>query len=351
MKFDIARQPLIPAFLTLAALAAAAMCDADVTAAGTAAAKAVGNGFVAVGSATATAVATAATDGLATALPGELLARFQSACPVWSRIIAALLILVTGIYAGRMTIRYNLYSVTTCLTVPLYGIIACGVAVGGDYLTAFTASALFMLSIKDFGRSLCNGYSFDTLFRASLYLGLLTLVSAAALPLLLLLPLALLLFRRTLREAVAALAGLLLPAFAYCYINWAVGGTFFAPLTALSHAFLTGAPLTVLAALPPFKLVLLGGIVLLVLLSLLFFLSDVYAAGTKSRFILIYNICAFALTILLLGSPAASPGSIALAAVPSAVLIPVLFVRINRYIALLLYLLLLAAAFSGTILQ
>ena len=65
---------------------------------------------------------------------------------------------------------------------------------------------------------------------AALYLGLLPLVAPAALPLLLLLPLAVQLFRRTLRELTVALAGVLLPLFVLCYINWGVGGDFAAPL-------------------------------------------------------------------------------------------------------------------------
>ena len=204
MKFDIARQPLVPAFLTLAALAGVAMWNAGGTAADTAAlaghaAETVGTGRNAAGA-------------LAVSSPGELLAQCQEAHPVWARWIAGLLIIFTGMCAGRMTIRYNLYSVGTCLAIPLFGAIVCGLAVGDDYLPVFTASALLALSIKNFARSFCNGYGFDAIFRASLYIGLLPLVATAAAPLLVLLPLAVMLFRRTLREVAVAVAGLLLPA-------------------------------------------------------------------------------------------------------------------------------------------
>ena len=139
MKFDIARQPLVPAFLTLAALAVVAMWNAGGTAADTAAlaghaSETVGTGRNAAGA-------------LAVSSPGELLAQFQEAHPVWARWIAGLLMLFTGMSVGRLTVRYNLYSVGTCLAIPLYGAIACGLAVGGDYLTAFAASALLALAI------------------------------------------------------------------------------------------------------------------------------------------------------------------------------------------------------------
>ena len=334
MKFDIARQPLVPAFLTLAALAVAAMWGAA------------GHGFD-----PAQLNGTAAIQPEAATSPETLLLQFQTAHPVWARWIAGVLILFTGMCAGRMTIRYNLYSVGTCLAIPLYGAIVCGLAVGDDFLPAFTASALLALSAKNFARSFCNGYGFDAIFRASLYLGLLPFVSTAALPLLLILPLAVLLFRRTLREVAVAAAGLLLPAFTICYINWGAGGEFTAPLTALGNAFIAGKPLMLFTAIPFRNLILLGGILVLDLLAVLFFLSDIYAVGTKSRTILIYIISVLVLAAAVLCSPAATPGTVALAAVPSAVLLPFMFVRIHRNIALLLYLLLLASAVISTILQ
>ena len=334
MKFDIARQPLVPAFLTLAALAYAAMRGAAEYGLD----PALLNGAAAIHPATAVS-------------PEAALLQFQASHPVWARWIAGLLILFTGMCAGRMTIRYNLYSVGTCLAIPLYGAIVCGLAVGSDYLPAFTAAALLALSVKNFARSFCNGYGFDAIFRASLYLGLLPFVSTAALPLLLILPPAVLLFRRTLREAVVAVAGVLLPAFTICYINWGAGGGFLAPVAELGSAFVAGMPLSLFLSTPVQSLVLLGAVFILDLMALLFFLSDIHALGTKPRLIFIFNISVLLLTAAVLCGPAAMPGTVALAAVPSAVLLPFMFVRIHRAIALPLYLLLLAAAVISTVLQ
>ena len=220
MKFDIARQPLVPAFLTLAALAVVAMWSAGGPAVSMAVQAGHAAGTVDIGR--------NAAGALAVSSPGELLAQFQAAHPVWARWIAGLLMLFTGMSVGRLTVRYNLYSVGTCLAIPLYGAIACGLAVGGDCLTTFAASALLALATKNFCRSYCNGFGFDAIFRASLYIGLLPLVATAAAPLLILLPLAVMLFRRTLREVAVAVAGLLLPALTLCYVNWAAGGEFLA---------------------------------------------------------------------------------------------------------------------------
>ena len=244
----------------------------------------------------------------------------------------------------RIAIRYNLYGVSTCLPIPLYAVVACGIVSGGNYLTAFAASMLLALAAKNYCRSYCNGYGFDAIFRASLYLGLLPLVYAPATPLVLILPLAILLFRRTFREVVVAAAGLILPVLTACYVSWGAGEEFTAPVTALADAVVSGVPLWIFTALPLPSLVMLCIIAALALTALFFFLSDIYAAGTKPRFILIFNIGILAMTLALLCTPSVTPEAFTLTAVPAALLFPVLFVRIDRRIALPVYLILLAAS-------
>ena len=94
-------------------------------------------------------------------LLGGALTRFQAAYPVWARLAAGFMILFTGMCTGRIAIRYNLYGVSTCLPIPLYAVVACGIFSGGNYLTAFAASMLLALAAKNYCRSYCNGYGFD----------------------------------------------------------------------------------------------------------------------------------------------------------------------------------------------
>ena len=319
MKIDIARQPLVPAFVTLFALAVTAMWGGA------------GNGVSA---------------GAPETMPllGGALTRFQAAYPVWARLAAGFMILFTGMCTGRIAIRYNLYGVSTCLPIPLYAVVACGIFSGGNYLTAFAASMLLALAAKNYCRSYCNGYGFDAIFRASLYLGLLPLVYAPATPLVLILPLAILLFKRTFREAVVAAAGLILPLLTACYVSWSMGDEFTAPVMTLADALVSGVPLWIFKGLPLPSLVMLCVIAALALTALLFFLSDIYAAGTKPRFILIFNTGILAMTLALLCTPSVTPEAFTLTAVPAALLFPVFFVRIDRRIALPVYLILLAAS-------
>ena len=173
---------------------------------------------------------------------------------------------------------------------------------------------------------------------------MLPLVYAPATPLVLILPLAILLFRRTFREVVVAAAGLILPVLTACYVSWGAGEEFTAPVTALADAVVSGVPLWIFTALPLPSLVMLCIIAALALTALFFFLSDIYAAGTKPRFILIFNIGILVMTLALLCTPSVTPEAFTLTAVPAALLFPVLFVRIDRRIALPVYLILLAAS-------
>ena len=217
--------------------------------------------------------------------------------------------------------------------------------------TAALAAALLTLAFRNYCRAFCNGFGFDAIFRASLYLGLLPLVNLASLPMLLVLPLAIVLFRRTLREATVAVAGLLLPGLLVAYLNWGAGGEFLAPIVTTAKAFAEGRMLALFSTLTLQQLAVLGGMLVLDLLSVLFFLSDIYAVGTKARLILIFNISILILSAATLCGPAADRGSLAMLAVPSAILLPFMMVRTHPSVSLLFYLLLLLSATLGVFLQ
>ena len=65
--------------------------------------------------------------------------------------------------------------------------------------------------------------------------------------------------------------------------------------------------------------------------------------GTRSRAIFIFFTCLLLLNIPAACNPAANPAITQLTAIPSAVLLPFLFVRIHRTLSLTVYILLLTA--------
>lgn len=326
--FNAARQPLVPAFLTLVVLVVVALCCAA--------------GY--------TVPATEnATEGLVIPYPGDLIGRMQHSWPLLSRFVAALLLIAAGLRTGRMAMRYNLYTVSSCLPLPLLGIVACCGVLSEEYLAGSAAALVMAQAMRNFGRSFRNGYSFDAIFGAAFNLGLLLLITAGAAPMVLLLPVAIILFRRNRREAIVGVIGVLLAPATLCYMNWGLGGDFTAPVADIVHRTGDGGLLALCRSVSPLQLALPAIVALLAIGSMLIFLTDRYSTGTKSRFVLIFCGYALAIGLMSLALPAARIADTMLMALPAALLIPILFVRLNRTITLLLYIALIAASVVGAV--
>lgn len=330
MKLQFARQPFVPAFLTLLVVCATALWG--VAPAESAAGGAAVHASEQIGA------------GMAFALPHEMLLRFQEGWPGLARWFALFAALFTGIAVGRISVRPNLYGVNTCLSIPLFGLLACCLAGRGISLAVFCATLLLAFTVKHFCAAFRNGYSFDRLFRASFCLGLLVLIQPAALAMLLLLPFGVLLFQRTQRETVVALAGLSLAPLLLCYGNWLFGGTFVAPLVAVWNDFLAGEFCALFRSGMTPWLGVAGGFLWLNLCGIGSIWANFYSVGARARYLLVYNIGVLVLCIGSLCAPAVSAADAAWMAVPSAVLLPFFFVRIHTTFSTLLYLAILAVA-------
>lgn len=292
MNFDIARQPIIPAFVTLLLVAGVA-----------------------------NVAPTAAPEAVAplSQLDGWLL-DFEQSAPVWSRVMSFVLLLWTGLLMGRITVRYGLYATNSCVAIPLFGIAAaCAWPAAG--LVGAVTLLLLALSTHNFCRSFRNGYAFDNIFRAGLYLGLVPLVYLPAAPLMLLLPAAVVLLKRTLRELTVTLAGMLLPLLTACYLNWATGAPFDAPLQQAVELFTHNDGMH-LWNLPWPALLLPGALLLLDIASLAAYLNSVYSVGFKARGILALAGCMLLLTVAVALLPCATSVALLLCALPTALLAP-----------------------------
>ncbi len=330
MSLNIARQPLVSAFLILSALTAVAMWR--------------------LGVAEPTAsVAPAALS--ANVLPDSFLLNFQCDYPIWGRFIGGFMLLCAGVIVGRMTVRYNLYSTGTCLAISLVGIMAVGYLRMATLLPDLLVLLLLALSCKNYCRGFSSSYGFDGLFRGSFFLGLIPFFEVAAAPLLLLLLLVVIVYRRTFRELGVALAGLLLPTFVVCYLNWAFGGKFSAPVVALVESVDVSRFFDFFWLQPVPVLVLTGCIAFVGVAGILFFLTNMYAVGNKPRHILILHACLLLLCMAQLSMPNASEGTALLMVVPAAVLLPTMVVRLHRLFATGFYLLLIAGSLCLLFLQ
>lgn len=285
------------------------------------------------------------------ALPAALLDGFTARHPFWGKTLAVLLILFMGVTVGRIALRYNLYTVNSALPVPLSFMLLLMVGSRGLDTAALGGMTCFAFALKNFCRSFRSGYTFDANFRAGLYLGLMLLIHPTALPLLVLFPAALFLFNRTLREALVASCGLVFTPLLLCYANWAAHGDFTAPLWLLWHDFMTGEPGEFLMRfiLPDSPLQI--AVAVLVLAAILMLRGNLYAVGTKPRYILLYSTCATIVALLLCLSPSADAPTAAYVALPASLLITGFLIRMPRTASTILCTALLAAAVVRIFLQ
>ena len=326
MRFDLARQPLIPAFLSLVILLSFALCN-------TADGVVVPNLYGGI-----------APEKLPIASFGGWLEQFRAAHGGWAHTLAALLLLTSAMTIGRMTARFKLYGISTFIAMPLFMLSMMGVMHHTGWFSATVATTLMTLAVKNFCYSFRNGFSFDATFRGGLYLALTLLVMPKAAPLLMMLPIALVLFRRATRENLVAICGLLLPPLTWAYLNWAFGGSFSAPFRLFWNIMIEGDWFLGVLHWSLTEQIFGGALLLLNLFAVALFLANSYTLSTRSRHTLLF---ASYMLLLVVGTallPDADSSVLALMAVPSALLLPVLFIRIRRTLTQLLYPLLVVAA-------
>ncbi|MBR5465287.1 MAG: hypothetical protein IKU77_05795 [Alistipes sp.] len=319
MRFDLVRQPLVPAFLSLVIFMVLAMTH-------TASSIILSDTYYNL-----------APESLPIASLQTYVSNFATTFNGWAHIIGGFLVLFSALTIGRMTARFKLYGINTFIAMPLYALALAGMMQSPYWFVGLVASTLLTLVVKNYCYGFRNGFSFDNMFRAAMYLALLTMLYPKAAPLLLTLPMAVILFRRATRESLVALCGLLLPPLTLCYINWGAGGSFHAPMVLLYQQFIDGSWLSVLtqASLP--TMIFIGTLIALNLAAYLLFRVNSYILSTRSRNTLLFASYLMLLCISLMLMPDAESTIIGLFAVPSALLLPVFFLRVRRSLAQILY--------------
>ncbi len=284
-------------------------------------------------------------------MPATLIRNFAAHHPFWGKMLAIFVILFMGVTIGRVALRHNLYTVNSALPIPLSFMLILLIGSRGLMPSALVGMLFFALAVKNFARCFRSGYTFDANFRAGLYSGLMILVHPASIPLVVLFPIALFIFNRTLREAVVASAGLLFPALVCSYLNWGMRGDFTAPLWQMWRQFSTGAIGGFLTrfTLPDTPIQI--AITVLTLLSIALVLNLLYTIGTKPRYILLYAICATFIGLMLCLSPSADAPTTAFVAIPASLLITGFLVRIPRLGSTILVVVLFVATVIRILLQ
>lgn len=268
---------------------------------------------------------------------GALLGGWQTMYPVATLCAACAVWFAAGWTIGLVVKVRELYFIRTTITIPIYGFAACGLLFAHDYLAASAASLLFAVAMRSYIDSYRDGYGFSPIFFGSLCLGLLPLIYAPAVALLALMPLAVIIFKRSAREAIVAVAGMLLAPLAVSYICWGAGGDFATPVMQSIEALTAVSGYRFFGAVTAGEAVLACTLLALVLGAAFISSANVYSMNTRARFITLYNLCAFAVALATLAMPSSTATAFGLIAVPTAMAVPVMLVQIREQAAAAIY--------------
>ena len=143
-----------------------------------------------------------------------------------SLVLAMFVSLCCGIVEGKMLPRSGLSKGYSTLPIPLYGVLACGIFVAPDTLATAAASLCFAVALYLLLRSLHNAGEKDSVFFASVLLGVMVLLSPPCAVLCATIPIAIFVLALSLRQTILMIVGYLLPLFGASYVVWYKGGDF-----------------------------------------------------------------------------------------------------------------------------
>lgn len=146
---------------------------------------------------------------------------------VWLAIVAILLYFGNALLQGKSLQRTGLCSGKCALPMPIYGLLACGVFVAPDMMASSMASICFAFALYQLLRSLHNVEEKDSVFLASMLLGVTTLFYPPCIVLFATIPFAVFTLALSLRQVLLMLIGYVLPLFAASYVTWYRGGGLF----------------------------------------------------------------------------------------------------------------------------
>ncbi len=187
-----------------------------------------------------------------------------------ARMLAAILALAAdAVLLSALMTRYSVAASRTYLPIALLAVFAFGAAPADIPVQASLCSVLLLLSADRAIRGFTRTYSFEATFRSAFLLGWLPVLYAPAAVFAVMMPVTLLLYRRTLREAVVAAAALALPLL-LCSTGWWFAGyrwDYFPGTFAQALRFSFTQPLDVLQSCPPAHLAFIIAAALLTAVS------------------------------------------------------------------------------------
>ena len=157
---------------------------------------------------------------------GIEVAEWAFRCRTISVVISAAVLGLTTILVGRLFMRTGLSKSFCTLPIPLFGLLAWGIATPPHLLSSSVATLLFVLALLLLCRSINVADERNSVFVAAVLLGAMPLLHPVYIALVVVLPLVILLFTLNARQIFIMAMGYLLPLFLASYVVWYSGGEF-----------------------------------------------------------------------------------------------------------------------------
>ena len=257
--------------------------------------------------------------------------------------VVTLILMVNAFMLTRIMVIYKANFGRSFLCAAIYIMAAVGIMAPYGSVTASLASLLLVISTDQAVSAFRRNYRFEAVFKSSFALGFIPLLYSPAIALWLIIPVILALYQRTVREIVAAAAGLLLPLFVCSAGWWAAGYSW----TYLVESFTAGlSP----ALNPGFRfgtdgsympLLLAGLYVVITIASVIILIINYNKYPNRVRKVYVHMtallLCCVPMYFIFPANPAIL---ISLSAIPGSVIATHFFIKINRWIGMGVYLIL-----------
>lgn len=270
---------------------------------------------------------------------GAILQNLQGSLPTLSAFIWAAVLFFASMGAGRYGTQYSLYPAYTLMAIPIVAITAAAIMVSGEMLLSAAALVIMMLATKYIHRFTMRSDSFSDLSLAMLYYGLLPLVVAPSALLYAAMPLLILFVRSSWRHWVVCTSSLAFPLLSVSYWSWCAG-----------DGFLTPSEFSFFSTINPAGILLIGVLIVMSLCSITLIISDKYSLKVRSRAMMRFNALLLLVFVGMFFLPSATATLFAIVAMPAAMLIPLIFVRMGVSFTEMLYRLMLLAAAANMVL-
>lgn len=284
-------------------------------------------------------------------LPAMWIGRFAASHTIAAGVISSLLVFSNAFHITRIMSRNLVFTARSYLPGIFYLLASCGIFFGAADLSSVLAATLLIRACSAFIASFVRADSFHISFRGAFVLGLTPLLHPYAALLLLLVPVAMTVFRRTVREGVVAFVGALLPSLAWAYLVWATDGEFSAPYIAMWNGVTTGAG--IIGGTSPADIAryaAAGFFAVMVLLSVFSYLASSGDMRTRAVRINTFMVWFLVIAAGAFALPGAGAGDMTVIAIPVAFILPAFFIRQKGRVSAICYALLIATITAANLL-